>query len=138
MNAKPAATVYDAATKRYRAACPHCIFVAVRAKREAAEWLLSQHLAYSHDDAPGLIGETIQVGADRVPVEDTVCRCGHWHDEHAHGGACVSCAANVNAGDFTSCAGFEADPEQSTPEAIADRGGDPEKWPDHVKRAVAT
>lgn len=34
--------------KRFRAECPHCTFAAVRAKREAAEHALDQHLAYEH------------------------------------------------------------------------------------------
>lgn len=40
---------YDAVLKRYRASCPHCSYFAVRAKSEAAEHVLSQHIAYAHD-----------------------------------------------------------------------------------------
>lgn len=39
---------YDAVIKRYRATCPVCMYVAVRAKSEAAEHLLAQHIAYTH------------------------------------------------------------------------------------------
>lgn len=42
--------VYDPVTKRYRAPCPRCSFVAVRAKREAADNRLDQHLAYDHEE----------------------------------------------------------------------------------------
>ena len=41
-------TKYDPVLGRYRAACA-CGFVAVRAKREAAEHVLAQHVAYEHD-----------------------------------------------------------------------------------------
>lgn len=40
---------YDPVTKRYRAACPHCDYVVVRAKRESAEHVLSLHVIYSHE-----------------------------------------------------------------------------------------
>lgn len=49
MTAVPEA-VYDPVLKRYRATCPHCGYVSVRAKREAAEHNLSTHLAYQHDE----------------------------------------------------------------------------------------
>jgi len=42
-------TVYDPVIGRWRSTCPVCGFVAVRAKREAAEHVASQHLAYEHD-----------------------------------------------------------------------------------------
>ena len=41
-------TVYDPVLRRYRATCG-CGYEAVRAKREAAEHVLSQHIAYQHD-----------------------------------------------------------------------------------------
>jgi hypothetical protein len=56
--------------------------------------------------------------------EDRVCSCGHWHDEHGPKG----CGCG--------CSGFVYDPAQNTPTAIADRGGDPELWPEHIKRAL--
>lgn len=40
---------YDPVVKRYRATCPTCGYVAVRAKREAAIHVLSQHVTYTHD-----------------------------------------------------------------------------------------
>jgi len=40
---------YDPVIKRYRATCPECDYVAVRAKREAAIHAMSLHVAYSHD-----------------------------------------------------------------------------------------
>ncbi len=40
--------VYSPTIKRWRAACPHCNFVVKRAKREAAEHVLRQHVAYEH------------------------------------------------------------------------------------------
>jgi hypothetical protein len=36
--------------KRYRAECPVCSYFAERSKRAAAEWVLSQHVAYSHSN----------------------------------------------------------------------------------------
>ena len=39
---------YDPVIRRYRATCPDCGYVAVRAKREAAEHALHQHVAYEH------------------------------------------------------------------------------------------
>lgn len=77
------------------------------------------------------MSETIQVGAEQVPVEDTICKCGHWHDEHTGPNPRADCQAPA-----CSCLKFEADPGQSTPDAIADRGGDPAYWPEHVKRAI--
>jgi hypothetical protein len=41
--------VYDPVVKRYRAPCPICGYVAVRAKRDAALWHLSQHVVHVHD-----------------------------------------------------------------------------------------
>jgi hypothetical protein len=60
-----------------------------------------------------------------VPIQDTVCECNHWYDEHRHACEAPDCE----------CPGFVADPAGSTPAAIAERGGDPERWPEHVKRA---
>lgn len=54
-----------------------------------------------------------------IPLEDQVCECGHWFDEHPD--------------DY--CSEHVYSPELSSPSAIADRGGDPEQWPAHVKRA---
>lgn len=45
--------VFDPAERRFRATCPVCGFVAVRAKREAALHYLVQHLAYEHDAEAG-------------------------------------------------------------------------------------
>ena len=43
---------FDPVLRRYRATCPTCGYVAVRAKREAAVHVLSQHLAYAdHKEA---------------------------------------------------------------------------------------
>lgn len=41
---------YDAAIKRWRAFCPYCAYQAVRAKREAAEHVVSQHVNYTHSE----------------------------------------------------------------------------------------
>jgi hypothetical protein len=41
-------TAYDPVVRRYRSTCPLCGYVAVRAKREAAEHITSQHVAYEH------------------------------------------------------------------------------------------
>lgn len=62
-----------------------------------------------------------------IPVEDTICTCNHWYREHDNDGECF--APNCN------CLAFTFSAENSTPDAIADRGGAPEKWPEHVKRA---
>lgn len=67
--------------------------------------------------------------------EDTICICGHWFEEHhleIDDMACAGCDAaglDLDAIEHE----FVFDPEQSTPEAIADRGGDPELWPQRVK-----
>lgn len=61
-----------------------------------------------------------------VPIQDTVCECGHWYGEHD--GACRAPGC--------SCPNFLADPVGSTPDEIADRGGDPEPWPEHVRAAL--
>jgi hypothetical protein len=45
---KPEIT-YDPVLKRWKAHCSHCAYMAVRAKREAAEHILSQHTAYNHE-----------------------------------------------------------------------------------------
>jgi hypothetical protein len=37
---------------RYVATCPVCNHHFTRASREAAQWLLSQHVAYTHDGQP--------------------------------------------------------------------------------------
>jgi hypothetical protein len=80
------------------------------------------------------MSDDILVGAEYVPIQDTICECGHWYDEH-DGCYCAGCDVGglCDPDHF-----FLADPEASTPEAIADRGGDPDCWPEHVKRAVET
>lgn len=70
---------------------------------------------------------------------DTVCVCGHWWEEHywpADGepAGCAGCAAGHLGGAEH---GFEFDPAENTPAAIADRGGDPDYWPQWVKDALA-
>ena len=45
-------------------------------------------------------------------MEDTICRCGYWYEEHDEIGF--------------GCPRFEYSDELNTPEAIADRGG--EHW----------
>lgn len=77
-----------------------------------------------------------EVNGRPVPAEDTICECGHWYDEHdCEMGAdpvidawCGACA----------CESFRFSESASTPEAIADRGGDPEQWPEHVKQASSS
>jgi hypothetical protein len=81
------------------------------------------------------MSDDIRIGRDEyAPIQDTICGCGHWYDEHVHGGRCEGCEASASR---CACASFVADPVQSTPEAIAARGGDPELWPEHVKQAFA-
>jgi hypothetical protein len=63
-----------------------------------------------------------------TPIQDTICECVHWYDEHDYGTEC-------QAPDCT-CGRFLMSPALSTPAAIADRGGDPDLWPEHVKRAL--
>lgn len=61
-----------------------------------------------------------------IPINDTICdECDHWFEEHDEGGKCRApdCA----------CMEFNYGDGANTPEAIADRGGDPERWPEHVK-----
>jgi len=57
---------------------------------------------------------------------DTVCRCNHWWEEHLDGCAAPGCE----------CPGFVFDPAANTPDAVADRGGDPDYWPHWVKEAL--
>lgn len=40
---------YDPVAKRWKATCPHCGRIVARAKREAAEHNMAQHVAYEHD-----------------------------------------------------------------------------------------
>lgn len=72
-----------------------------------------------------------------APIQDTVCGCGHWYDEHGPSGMYrgaeiaryLACRAPG-----CGCVSYVADPERSTADAVADRGGEPEHWPPHVKR----
>ncbi len=41
-------TAYKANPPRYHCHCMHCAYVAVRAKREAAEHAAFQHVVYAH------------------------------------------------------------------------------------------
>ena len=66
---------------------------------------------------------TAQLGPVSGP--DTICACSHWFEEHESSGACVAPGC--------SCQGYVFDPEENTPEAIADRGGDPEVWPSWLR-----
>ena len=62
---------------------------------------------------------------------DTICTCGHWFEEHDTAG-CSGCdAAGLEMAAIEHKFTFDA--EASSPEAIADRGGDPSKWPQRVK-----
>ena len=61
-------------------------------------------------------------------AEDTICTCYHWYGEHDTTGECL--APNCD------CVAFRFSARNSTPAAIADRGGDPGKWPDHAKQAL--
>ena len=64
---------------------------------------------------------------------DTICTCGHWYEEHNDDlPSCAGCDASGGDDDLDLHA-FDYDAEGSTPEAIADRGGDPELWPQRVK-----
>ena len=67
---------------------------------------------------------------------DIICECGHWYKEHGIDEIQVAICAGCDAGGqeiekiehhFTYSA------EKSTPQAIADRGGDPKLWPQFVK-----
>lgn len=49
MKTKNPAAEYDPVVKRYRATCPVCGYVAIRAKREAAEHVRDQHTTYTHE-----------------------------------------------------------------------------------------
>jgi hypothetical protein len=80
---------------------------------------------YIHEDPPTTGGP------------DTVCACGHWWEEHDaidDPAICEGCAAG--GGDDIEHV-FVFWPEGNTAEAIADRGGDPDKWPTWVKQALA-
>lgn len=63
---------------------------------------------------------------------ETICECSHWYEEHDEE-HCEGCEVGGHIDpDHT----FVFDPEQSTPDAIADRGGDPDYWPAWVKAAL--
>jgi hypothetical protein len=71
---------------------------------------------------------------------DTICVCGHWYEEHylpsdGDPAGCEGCFA-ARFGDAAEH-GFEFDPEENAPTAIANRGGDPTAWPQWVKDATA-
>lgn len=72
---------------------------------------------------------------------DTVCACGHWWEEHDNGGPCGGCdaasAGTMDTAEDLAAHVFEFWPEYNTPEAIADRGGDPDYWPEWVKAAFS-
>ena len=77
----------------------------------------------------------------RIPTEagpDTICICGHWWEEHTHEiddmacGGCDAAGLDLDAIEHE----FIFEPAENTPEAIADRGGDPEAWPQWVKDAI--
>lgn len=63
---------------------------------------------------------------------DTVCECGHWYEEHDDG-FCEGCAVG---GVLDPSHPFAFDPAENTVEAITNRGGDPDMWPEWVKQAV--
>jgi hypothetical protein len=63
------------------------------------------------------------------PGPDTICTCGHWWEEHRKG-ECGGCQAG---GILNPVHPFVLDPDETTAEAIADRGGDPDRWPKWVK-----
>lgn len=95
-----------------------------------------------------------------IPLEDQVCKCGHWYDEHTRPDArsatqfapyCEGCWQVITPqGAFGTDVDLKAaigvghehefifSEENSTPEAIADRGGDPDQWPQHVKDHFST
>lgn len=50
MKTRDSGAQYDPVLKRYRATCPHCSYFVVRAKRESAEYNLSLHVTYQHED----------------------------------------------------------------------------------------
>lgn len=65
--------------------------------------------------------------------KDTVCQCGHWYEEHTtRGGACFAPTCE----EIGCCSKFTYDPNQNTIQDIADRGGDPDKWPKWMKQAI--
>lgn len=69
-----------------------------------------------------------------VPIQDTICECGHWHAEHTNHPPAEHSTNCLAPGCW--CSEFTADPEGSTAEAISDRGGDPSSWPRHVQEAA--
>lgn len=75
---------------------------------------------------------------------DTVCVCGHWWEEHAEGDIETDGSTDICGG--CDAAGlplaailhdFAFDSAENTPTAIADRGGDPDRWPQWVKDTLA-
>lgn len=83
-----------------------------------------------------------------APIQDTVCECAHWYDEHGNDttrrayparrfGRTVSLASyGMCHVEGCNCSGFVADPAASTAEAVAARGGSRDAWPDHVRAGV--
>ena len=76
-------------------------------------------------------------------AKDEICACGHWFEEHYVGSVdpkqmfCSTCEVAVADGGLIGepCRDFQRDPEQNTPESIADRGGEPQAV--HRRRARA-
>lgn len=82
-----------------------------------------------------------------IPTEagpDTICECIHWYEEHQDWltvaddadpepfGPALGCGAPGCV-----CTAFVFSAIWTTPENIADRGGDPDKWPEWMKQALA-
>ncbi len=59
-------------------------------------------------------------------MDDTICACGHWFEEHDSKCNAPGCE----------CLSFTYSTTESSPQAIADRGGDPDLWPERVKQAL--
>ncbi len=69
---------------------------------------------------------------------DTICECSHWYEEHQDwdngepSGPALDCGAPG-----CSCTTFVFSAAETSPGAIADRGGDPERWPPWLKDHLA-
>jgi hypothetical protein len=83
-----------------------------------------------------MMATTFVVNGESVPAEDTICECGHWYDEHDCERGADPIADAFCGAPGCECESFRFSESASTPAAIADRGGDPDEWPDHVKKAV--
>jgi hypothetical protein len=88
-----------------------------------------------------LVGQITETVPARIPTEagpDTICECYHWWEEHKGGSPFLDRLGEAGEcfAPHCDCQKFVFSAENMTPAEIADRGGDPEKWPDWMKAVL--